>query len=140
MKPSQSSRRTRADDVRAIRRLAAAWRSGWLAGDAEGLVSLYAEAPVLMPQGRRAVFGKRAIRALYRAVLDEVVIRSRSRVIEVAASGDLGYFWSTYAITATPKRGGPPIHSRGKSLFVVKREPRRGWRIARLMDNSDADA
>ena len=128
---------SRNDDIRAIKQLAADWRSGWLAGDAEALLSLYAEEPVLMPQGQPAIFGKDAIRSLYQAVLKEVVIKSRGTLMEVEASGDWGYFWSTYTLTATPKAGGKAISSRGKSVFIVKRESRGAWKIARLIDNSD---
>lgn len=127
----------RSDDLRAIRRLAAAWRAGWLAGEADALVSLYAEAPVLMPQGQPAVWGKAAIRKLYRAVFAEVVITSRGRLREVEVSGDWGYFWSTYTLTARPKAGGRPYRSRGKSVFIVKRQRTGAWKITRLMDNSD---
>ena len=124
-------------DIRAIERLAAAWRAGWLAGDADALLSLYVDRPVLMPQGRPAVTGKAAIRSLYRAVFKEVSIRSTGRLREAAASGDWGYFWSTYNLTATPRAGGKPIRSRGKSVFILKRTPRGQWKIARLIDNSD---
>ena len=127
----------RSDDLRAIRRLAVAWRAGWLAGDAEALLSLYAEAPVLMPQGQPAVWGKAAIRKLYRAVIAEFVITSRGRLQEVEVSGDWGYFWSTYTLTARPKAGGRPSRSRGKSVFIVRRQRTGAWKITRLIDNSD---
>ncbi len=124
------------NDIRAIKQLAADWRSGWLRGDADALVALYADKPVLMPQGHPAIVGKSAIRSLYRAVFKEVVIKSKGSVREVRAFGDWGYFWSTYSLTATPRAGGKAIRSKGKSVFIVKRE-RRGWKIARLIDNSD---
>ena len=127
----------RKEDIRAIKQLAADWRSGWLAGDADALLSLYAEEPVLMPQGRPAIVGKNAIRSIYQAVLNEVVIKSKGRLVEVEASGDWGYFWSNYMLTATPKAGGKPIRSKGKSVFIVKRGPGGAWKIARLIDNSD---
>ena len=127
----------RKDDIRAIKQLAADWRSGWLAGDADALLSLYAEEPVLMPQGQPAIFGKDAIRSIYQAVLKEVVIKSKGALMEVEVWGDWGYFWSTYTLTATPKAGGKPIRSKGKSVFIVKRQPRGAWKIARLIDNSD---
>jgi uncharacterized protein (TIGR02246 family) len=146
-RPSQAEKpglRARADtkaareaDIRAIRQLAADWRSGGLAGDADTLLSLYADEPVLMPQGRPAMVGKAAIRSIYRAVLKEVAIESKGVLMEVEASGDWGYFWSTYTLTATPKAGGKPIRSKGKSLFIVKRDPHGAWKIARLIDNSD---
>lgn len=133
----RSSLDRQGDDIRAIKRLAAAWRAGWLAGDADALLSLYADRPVLMPQGRPAIVGKSAIRPLYRAVFKAVSIRSTGRMREVVAAGDWGYFWSTYNLTATPKAGGRTVRSRGKSVFILQRTPRGQWRIARLIDNSD---
>ena len=127
-------------DLEAIGRLAADWRVGWLTGDVDLLLSLYADDPVLMPQDQPAVAGKAAIRALYEPVLRDYRFRSDSRVEEVVAAGDWGYFWSTYRLTATPKAGGPPFRSAGKSLFVVRRALDGSWKIARLMDNSDGPA
>lgn len=126
---------SRNEDLQAIRRLAADWRSGWLRGDADALLSLYADDPVLMPQGQLPVHGKDAIRALYEPVLNDFAIQSEDTLMEVEASGDWGYFWSTYKLTATPRAGGETIESEGKSLFVVKRQPGGGWKIARLIDN-----
>ncbi len=127
---------SRNEDIQAIKQLAADWRSGWLAGDVDALLSLYADEPVLMPQGQLAVSGKDAIRPLYQAVLKEVAIKSESTLMEVEASGDWGYFWSTYKLTATPKGGGERIEGEGKSLFIVKRQPGGAWKITRLIDNS----
>lgn len=124
-------------DIQAIRQLAADWRRGWLAGNAELLLSLYADKPVLMPQDRPAVIGKEAIRPMYESLLKAYEIQSESKLMEVEASGDWGYFWSTYTLTATPKSGGQQVKSTGKSVFIVKREPVGAWRIARLIDNSD---
>lgn len=127
----------RSDDIRAIKQLATDWRSGWLAGDADALLSLLADEPVLMPQGQPAVIGKHAIGSLYRSVLNEFAFTSKGRLMEVEASGDWGYFWSTYTLTATPKAGGKSFKSKGKSVFIVNRDPGGAWKIARLIDNSD---
>ncbi len=127
---------SRNEDIQSIRQLAADWRSGWLAGDVDALLSLYADDPVLMPQGQPAVSGKNAIRPLYEAVLNEVTIRSEGTLMEVEVSGDWGYFWSTYKLTAAPKAGGEMIESEGKSLFIVRRQPDGAWKISRLIDNS----
>ncbi len=124
------------EDIESIKQLAADWLSGWLSGDAEALLSLYADDPVLMPQGQPAVIGKDAIRPLYQAVFKEVVIKSESTLMEVEVSGDWGYFWSTYRLVAAPKAGGETVESEGKSLFIVRRQPGGGWKIARLIDNS----
>ena len=124
-------------DIQAIKQLAADWRSGWLASDADLLLSLYADDPVVLPQDQPAVMGKDAIRSIYQSVLKEYDFSSEGRLVEVEASGDWGYFWSTYKLTATPKAGGQPIRSTGRSVFIVKREPGGAWKIARLIDNSD---
>lgn len=124
-------------DIQAIKQLAADWRAGWLAGDADLLLSLWGPKPVVLPQDQPAVVGKNAIRKAYQAVLKEFEIKSKGKVVEVEASGDLGYIWSAYKLTATPKAGGKPIQSAGKSLFIVKRQPGGAWKVARLMDNSD---
>ena len=137
MKKSRANRSDHRRDIAAIKGLAADWRAGWLAGDADALLSLYAERPVLMPQGRPAIYGKSAIRALYRAVLGEMQIKSKGALRDVDASGDLGYFWSTYSLRATPKAGGNPTTTSGKSVFIVKRQRDGSWKIARLIDNSD---
>lgn len=127
-------------DIEAIRQLAADWRSGWLAGDADLLLSLYTDEPVLMPQDQPVVVGKDAIRPLYEAVLKEFDFKSEASVKEVVVSGDVGYFWSAYTLTATPKAGGEPINVTGKSIYIVKRGSGGAWKIARLMDNSDGAA
>lgn len=54
-------------------------------------------------------------------------------------SGDLGYFWNSYMLTATPKAGGERIKAEGKSVFIVRRQKDNSWRIARLIDNSDQE-
>jgi uncharacterized protein (TIGR02246 family) len=125
------------EDIDAIKQLAGAWRAGWLAGNADALVSLYADDPVLMPWGQPTVFGKDAIRALYQSVFKEYTIKSQIRLMDVEVSGDLGYFWCTYALTATAKAGGASREEEGKSVFIVKREHGGTWKIARLIDNSD---
>jgi uncharacterized protein (TIGR02246 family) len=128
---------TRSADLRAIAQMAADWRAGWLAGDVDTLLALYADDPVLLPQGQPAVTGRDAIRALYEAVLSEFQFTTESTLNEVDASGDLGYFWSTYRLTATPKGGGASTTSAGKSVFIVRRQRDGTWKITRLIDNSD---
>ncbi len=124
-------------DIDAIKQLAEDWRSGWLAGDAEALLALYADDPVLMPWGQPTVFGKAAIRSLYQPVFKEYAFKSQNKLMNVEASGDLGYFWCTYTLTATPKAGGKSFEEEGKAVFIVKREHGGAWKIARLIDNSD---
>lgn len=125
-------------DMAAIRKLAADWSAGWNSSDTEALLSLYGDDPVLMPQGRPAVYGKDAICSLYRSIFQEFTVKGEGKLVEAAASGDLGYFWSSYTLTAKPISGGEEITEQGKSIFIVRRQ-RDAWKIARLIDNSDRE-
>ncbi len=84
-------------DMEAIKRLAADWRSGWLSGDADLLLSLYADDPVVLPQDQPVVVGKDAIRVRYEALFSEFRFKGEGTIKEVVVSGDLGYFWSAYS-------------------------------------------
>jgi uncharacterized protein (TIGR02246 family) len=127
------------EDMAAIRRLAEEWSAGWDRGDTEALLSLYTDDPVLMPQGQPAVFGKDAIRSLYRSLFEACSIKGDGKFVEAEVSGDLGYFWTRYTLTATPRAGGDPVRGEGKSLFIVRRQADNSWKIARLIDNSDRE-
>ncbi len=83
--------------------------------------------------------GKLAIRLLYKPLFEGYTIKGNGSIVEIEVSGDLGYFRSSYTITAAPKGGGERIKSKGKSLFIVKRQGSGHWRIARLIDNSDSE-
>jgi uncharacterized protein (TIGR02246 family) len=129
-----------AADTAAIRKLAMDWNSGWDSGNAEALVALYADDCVLMPQGQPPVIGKHAIRSLYQSLFQDYVVKGQGQVMEAVASGDLGYLWISYSLTATSRAGGDPAVERGKSVFIVKRQNDNSWRISRLIDNSDREA
>ena len=132
---------TQTEDISAIRRLAADWHAGWLAGDAAALLDLYVDdEPVLMPQNQPPVIGKEAIRPLYRAVFKEYNVTGGGEMLEIEAAGDWGYYWSTYTLQATPKVGGQPLEDSGNSMFIVRRQPDGSWKIARLIANSELPA
>ncbi len=128
------------DDLEGIKKLALAWNTGWNNSDVEALLALYVDEPVLLPQGQPAIIGKEAIRSAYHAVFKDFIINGEGKVVLMESSGDLGYYWSNYILTATPKTGARSIISRGKSLFVLKRQMENSWRIACLMDNSDEES
>lgn len=125
------------NDIEAIKQLAEDWHAGWENSDTEVLLALYADDPILMPQGQPAVVGKEAIRSLYQSFFNEFTIKGEGKVKEIEVSGDLGYFWSYYTLTATPKTGGEKITDEGKSVFIVRHQVDGSWKIARLIDNSN---
>lgn len=125
------------EDIAAIEKLAKDWSAGWDRSDTDALLSLFTGDPVLMPQGQPAVTGQDAIRALYQSLFRDYTVKGEGKVVEVAVSGDLGYSWNSYTLTATPKAGGEQVTAKGKSIFILKRQSDNSWKIARLIDNSD---
>jgi uncharacterized protein (TIGR02246 family) len=127
------------EDIAAIEKLAKDWGAGWDRSDTDALLSLYTSDPVLMPQGQPAVTGKNAVRTLYQSLFKDYTVKGEGKVVEIEVSGDLGYFWNSYTLTATPKAGGEQIKAEGKSIFIVRRQNDNSWKIARLIDNSDQE-
>ncbi len=128
---------TKQQDLDAIRQLLQDWHAGWLAGDAETLLALLTDDPLLLPWGQPAVSGRDGIRALYQGVFRDFAIRGEMKLMEVEVSGDLGYFWCTYRLRMVPKGEGEALGEEGKAVFIVKRAHGGAWKIARLIDNSD---
>ena len=126
-----------AEDVAAIQRLTEDWHDGWLAGDADALVALYADGAVLMPQSQPAVLGKEAIHSLYQSVFREYTVKGDGETLEIEIGGNWAFLRGTYTLTATPKAGGERLEDAGKHLFILKRQPDGSWKIARLIANSD---
>lgn len=127
------------DDVEAIKQLAEDWHVGWENSDTEAILSLFVVDPVLMPQSRPAVIGKDAIRSLYQSFFEGFTIMGECKVEEVEVSGDLGYFWVNYTLTATPKADGNQIKDNSKSVFILRRQDDNSWKIARLINNSNRE-
>ena len=127
------------DDIVAIKQLVQDWHAGWLNSDIEGLLALFTNDPVLMPQGQRVVKGKAAIRSLYEAFFAAYTVTGECKLEDIEVSGDLGYFWVNYTLTATPKGEGKVIKDDSKSIFILRRQAESTWKIARLMDNSNKE-
>ena len=51
---------------------------------------------------------------------DEFTVKGEGRVMEADVSGDLGYVWIAYTLTATPKVGSEASEEEGKSVFIVR--------------------
>ncbi|MHC4132727.1 MAG: YybH family protein, partial [Planctomycetota bacterium] len=64
------------EDIAAIKQLAEDWRGGWLAGDAERLLSLLSDEPVLIMSSEDPIIGKEAIRTLYQYVFENYTFTS----------------------------------------------------------------
>lgn len=125
------------DEIDVIKQLAKDWDAAWCTNDADALLCLYADDPVLMPQNQPTVFGRDDIRLLYQSFFEAFSVTAESQFIEAEISGDLAYLWLSYTLKATSLIGGEVIEDRGKSVFIVKRQQDDSWKITRLIDNGD---
>ena len=131
------------EDIAAINQLAEDWRAGWLTGDPETLLDLLSDEPVLIMSGEDPIIGKEAIRELYQYVFENYTFVSDENYtrttdveqMEVEVDGDLGYIWSKYTNTETPKVGGETTEDHGQSVIIVRRQHDGSWKIARLIIN-----
>jgi uncharacterized protein (TIGR02246 family) len=131
------------EDIAAIEQLAKDWRAGWLAGDPEALLALLSDEPVLIMSSEDPIVGKEAIRALYQYVFANYTFTSDAEFtrtsdverMEVEVDGDLGYIWSKYTNTETPKGGGQTLEGHGQSVSIVRRQHDGSWKSARLIIN-----
>ena len=99
-------------------------------GDAEALVSLYADEAVRMPPGAEPVRGREAIRREWAALFDaltDISDTGTSRFV-VSASGDVAYEMGEYRLTARQKNG-TPLAQQGTYVTTFRRRAGR-WRIA----------
>lgn len=131
------------EDIAAIKQLAEDWRAGWLSGDHETLLALLSDEPVLIMSSEDPIIGKEAIRELYQYVFENYTFASDENYtrttdveqMEVEVDGDLGYIWSKYTNTETPKAGGETIEDHGQSVSIVRRQHDGSWKFARLIIN-----
>ena len=136
------------EDIAAIKQLTEDWGAGWLTGDPETLLSLLSDEPVLIMSHEPAIIGKEAIRTLYQYVFENYTFTSDENYIRtndaeqmaVEVDGDLGYFWSTYRSTETPKAGGETIEDQGNQVYIVKRQHDGCWKIALMIANRSQPA
>ena len=131
------------EDIAAIKQLAEDWSAGWLTGDHETLLALLTDDPVLIMSSEDPIIGKEAIRELYQYVFENYTFASDENYtrttdveqMEVEVDGDLGYIWSKYTNTETPKAGGETIEDHGQSVSIVRRQHDGSWKFARLIIN-----
>jgi len=131
------------EDIAAIKQLAEDWSAGWLSGDPETLLALLSDEPVLIMSSEDPIIGREAIRELYQYVFENYTFASDENYtrttdveqMEVEVDGDLGYIWSKYTNTETPKAGGETLEDHGQSVSIVRRQHDGSWKFARLIIN-----
>ena len=145
-------------DIAAVNQLSKDYADAWAKGDPELLLACYADDAVVIMSHEEPIVGKESLRELYQHVFasqkteeegggmasmaeaigldpEDYTITSGRDEGKKEVSGDLGYLWSTYFTSATPKPGvgGEPIRDSGVSLLIVRRQEDGAWKVALMM-------
>ena len=152
------------EDVAAVKQLAEEYAAAWAKGDPELLLSCYADDAVVIMSHEEPIVGKKALRELYQYVFaaekteeeggglasmgeamglnpEDYTWTTEVEEGKTEVSGDLGYLWSTYANSATPKPGvdAKQIRDSGVSLLIVRRQEDDTWKVALMMATRGED-
>lgn len=120
-------------DVAAIHAAHGALDDAARRGDYAGWSGLFTSDAVVMPPGRPAIEGERALRDLYDGRPEG--LEGGSELLEVEVRGDLAFVRGRYRLRGTGPDG--PIEDSGNMLEVWRRQPDGRWLLARDLWNSD---
>ncbi len=91
------------------------------AGDADGLMALFAEDAVSLPQGGPPVEGKAAIAAGKGTFLDSFTVDFDFELVDYEIVGDYATRRGKWTQVVTPKDGGDPVTVPGKCMVGWKK-------------------
>jgi uncharacterized protein (TIGR02246 family) len=122
----------------AIQALHQQWEKAFENHDPAGLVALFTEDCVRMPQGGAATVGRPALEAAYRQDFAEVwksQAKVRLNAEELIISGD--YAFARGADMLIQDRDGRQVEETGKWMFVYRRQPDGTWKFRWITFNSN---
>lgn len=124
-----------AADQSTIRALTERFVQLMLAGNLDGLVTLYTENAVLMPPHHPEVQGRAALRAFLGSF--PRISSFRATAHEIDGRADLAYVRGSYAMTLHPEGAADPVKDEGKFVEIRRRQPDGSWLLAVDIFNSD---
>ena len=116
------------DDERAIRELIDTWMTASQKGDLDTVMRLMADDVVFMTPGREP-FGKEAFAETSRQMKD-FEIDGKGEIKELVVLGDWAWCRTHLVVTITAPHAKPNRRS-GYTLTIFRKQPHRGWVIAR---------
>ena len=132
---------TRAADEAAIRKADADWVQAAQSKQVEVWVAFYSDDAVVLPPNEKVANTKDGIRKAVGELLGlpGLAVKWQLTKVEVARSGDIGYAYGTYELTANDAKG-KPVTDLGKIVEIWKKQSDGGWKCAVDTWNSDLPA
>ena len=130
-----------AADVAAIQALDEQWSATAAKNDVEGTVAFYADDAVLLPANAPIARDRKSIRESWAGLLGpNSAVSWKVSKVEVAKSGELGYFYGTYSLAIRDPKGGAPVSDTGKLVEIWKKQADGKWKCIVDTYNSDLAA
>ena len=121
-----------ADETAAISDVLMAYEEALNAGDVPGIMRLYAEEGVFMPQHSPSQVGADAVKAAYEGVFATIKLRVEFDVAEVVQiAPDWAFARTNSTGTVTVRANGTVLSEANQELFVLRKQSDGAWRIAR---------
>ena len=106
-------------------------------GDVEGWVALFEKGAVYMAAGQPAVTTREGLRDVAQAGFSSWRSNIQITPDEIVLSGDWAFARSHISGSVAPIAGGESIQIDMKQIVLYHRQPDGGWKIARLIGNSN---
>lgn len=126
------------DDVQKIKQLHEKYRKAWLAGDADGVRSVFVDEPVLLPHhGVAPVVGHDQMNTFWFPLGSPPtkVLKLNLTYNEIGGSGDTAYVWGTDDLSWETSQNGKTkvVSNKGTYLNIVRKLPTGEWKISHHM-------
>ncbi len=100
--------------------------------DVAGVMRLYADDGVFMPQHRPSQVGTDAVKAAYEGAFAAIKLDVKFDIVEIVlVTSDWAFARSNSAGTVTVKANGVVLPEANQELFVLRKQPNGAWKIAR---------
>lgn len=138
---SQTPPDTRAADEAAIRKADTDWAKAAESKQVDAWVAYYSDDAVFLPANEKMATDRAAIRKSIGDLLamPGLSIKWAPTKVEAARSGNIGYSWGTYELTANDSKG-KPVTDHGKYVEIWKKQSDGSWKCAVDTFNSDLPA
>jgi len=111
-----------------------------LSGDQAMMMSQWTDDFVLLPPAGPVLRGRSVIAEAFQGVETPEILEYVLDIQEVKVLDDHAYQWGTYHYTMRPRGGGETVHTSGKLMRILQRQPDGSWKMHRGMSTVDAPA
>jgi uncharacterized protein (TIGR02246 family) len=133
---------TRDADIKAVKRVEAAWVEDIATKDVDKFASYYSDDASLLLPNAPIINGRENIEAALKPMLADpnFALTFQSTRAEASKGGDFVYTIGAYSMTTSRPKDKTPVTDKGKYLTVFKKQADGSWKAVADMINSDTPA